>query len=410
MTEDATVTPDGTLTAEAPPAAAPAAPAAPPGGYRLAMRFTGSGSEYFRIWIVNLLLILVTVGLYYPFAKVRRLRYFYGNTQLGGEEFDFHGNPWKMLRGFLLMAALAGAYALASRASAWAALVALVAMAAIWPALVRASMQFRLANTSWRGLRFQFLGTTGDAYRAMWPMLLALLMYLGAFAFIAPRDAEPGGAAPNPVLGVIAAAGALLVMVLTPWFWYSLKRYQHGHYAIGPVRTELRVGARPFYGVFLKSAGLSLLFLVPIFVLGFMAAFAGASAARGKADLGILFLALPVVGVLSYLGMLIVAGSFVQSRLQNLVWSNTRSRELRINSRLTARALAKLTAKNWLLTALTLGLYIPFARVAKARLMVEAVEVTTRHPPQVLTAALRGMGGDAAGDAAGDLLGFDVGL
>src|SRR5437870_11095625 len=104
MNDDATLTPDGTTTTEA--------PAAPPGSYRLAMRFTGSGSEYFRIWIVNLLLILVTLGLYFPFAKVRRLRYFYGNTQLGGEEFDFHGNPWKMLRGFLLMAAFGGAYAL----------------------------------------------------------------------------------------------------------------------------------------------------------------------------------------------------------------------------------------------------------------------------------------------------------
>jgi uncharacterized membrane protein YjgN (DUF898 family) len=312
MNDDTAVTPDGTATVAAPPAAAPAMPAAPPGGYRLAMRFTGSGSEYFRIWIVNLLLILVTIGLYYPFAKVRRLRYFYGNTQLGGEEFDFHGNPWRMLRGFLLMAAFAGAYALGSRASAWAALVALVAMAAIWPALFRASMQFRLANTSWRGLRFQFLGTTADAYRAMWPMLLALLMYLGAFAFIAPHEGDARGAAPNPLLGVIAGAGALLAMALTPWF--SLKRYQHGHYALGPVRTELRVGARPFYGVFLKSAGLSLLFLVPVFVLGFMAAVAMAGAARAKTGVGMAVLALPIVALLSYLGMLIVAGSFVQSR------------------------------------------------------------------------------------------------
>ena len=41
--------------------------------------FTASGSEYFRIWIVNLLLIIVTLGLYLPFAKARRLRYFYAN-------------------------------------------------------------------------------------------------------------------------------------------------------------------------------------------------------------------------------------------------------------------------------------------------------------------------------------------
>jgi uncharacterized membrane protein YjgN (DUF898 family) len=43
---------------------------------QLPIRFTGSGSEYFRIWAVNLLLIVVTLGLYLPFAKARRIRYF----------------------------------------------------------------------------------------------------------------------------------------------------------------------------------------------------------------------------------------------------------------------------------------------------------------------------------------------
>ena len=36
---------------------------------QLPISFTGSGSEYFRIWIVNLLLTFVTLGLYYPWAK-----------------------------------------------------------------------------------------------------------------------------------------------------------------------------------------------------------------------------------------------------------------------------------------------------------------------------------------------------
>src|SRR5262249_15612925 len=63
----------------------------------LSMRFTGSGSEYFRIWIVNLLLTLVTLTLYYPWAKVRRLRYFYGNTVVDGQPLGFHANPKKVL-------------------------------------------------------------------------------------------------------------------------------------------------------------------------------------------------------------------------------------------------------------------------------------------------------------------------
>src|SRR5438445_6227587 len=95
-----------------------AAPAAPPlsasgrATHALPITFSGSGSEYFRIWIVNLLLTLVTLGLYYPWAKVRRLRYFYGNTAVGGDTLDFHGDPKRMLRGFLLVGALVLLYSM----------------------------------------------------------------------------------------------------------------------------------------------------------------------------------------------------------------------------------------------------------------------------------------------------------
>jgi uncharacterized membrane protein YjgN (DUF898 family) len=391
---------DAAGAAATPPAAVPP----PRRVYRMHIEFTGSGSEYFRIWIVNLLLTLVTVGLYYPFAKVRRLRYFYGNTRLGGDEFDFHGNPWKMLRGFLLMALLLGAYALATRASPWAALVALLVMAAIWPALFRASMQFRLANTSWRGLRFHFEGSAADAYRALWPVLVVAVMYLGGIAFITPQEADAADAEPATAAVVITLIGASLAALLTPWFWCRIKRYQHGHYALGPMRTQLRAGAGAFYSVFLKAFGIALLFMLPMFLIGFAAAMAGRKPGAGFA------IALPIVAMLSYLGMLVVAGAFMNARLQNLVWSATGNADLRFVSQVRVRALAGLTARNWLLIALTLGLYFPFARIARAKLLLESVAVRSRHPPEALSAALRGMSGDAAGDASADLLGFDVGL
>jgi len=377
------------------------AAAATPQAHRLALRFGGSGSEYFRIWIVNLLLIVVTIGLYYPFAKVRRLRYFYGNTTLGGDEFDFHGNPWKMLRGFVLMAALGGSYALASRSSPWAALVALLLMAAIWPALFRASMQFRLSNISWRGLRFQFHGSTAGAYRALIPAQIALLLYLGGVAFFndSLRDvAGPPAQRELPMAAWVMFAGMGLLTVLAPWFWWLIKRYQHGHYGLGPLRTQFVGGAGAFYGVLLKAAGLTLLLMVPLIALSVAAALTRS------------VIAATVSAMLCYLAALVLAGSFTTARLQNLVWARTRGRGLRFDSHVRVAALAKLTAKNWLLIALTLGLYLPFARVARAKLLIESVTVSTLHPPAALTAALRGMGGDAAGDASADLLGFDIGL
>ena len=38
-------------------------------------RFTGTGGEYFRIWIVNVMLSVVTFGIYSAWAKARRLQY-----------------------------------------------------------------------------------------------------------------------------------------------------------------------------------------------------------------------------------------------------------------------------------------------------------------------------------------------
>src|SRR5688572_25368406 len=51
-------------------------------------QFTGTGREYFQIWIVNLLLTIVTLGIYSAWAKVRRLQYFYRHTRLAGAGFD----------------------------------------------------------------------------------------------------------------------------------------------------------------------------------------------------------------------------------------------------------------------------------------------------------------------------------
>ena len=42
--------------------------------------FRGDPKEYFRIWIVNLALTILTLGIYSAWAKVRKQRYFYLST------------------------------------------------------------------------------------------------------------------------------------------------------------------------------------------------------------------------------------------------------------------------------------------------------------------------------------------
>jgi uncharacterized membrane protein YjgN (DUF898 family) len=75
-------------------------------------QFTGSAGEYFRIWIVNLLLSIATLGIYSAWAKVRRLRYFYGHTAVDGSTFGYHASPIAILKGRIIAYSVVGTVAI----------------------------------------------------------------------------------------------------------------------------------------------------------------------------------------------------------------------------------------------------------------------------------------------------------
>jgi uncharacterized membrane protein YjgN (DUF898 family) len=387
--------------------AAEAAPGATAARERLLqIRFTGSGSEYFRIWIVNLLLSIVTLSLYRPWAKVRRLRYFYANTLVDGHAFDFHGDPKKMLRGYLLVGLMLIAYSAAGQFSAMAALVALVFLAVLWPALLRASMQFRLANTSWRGLRFRFNGTLGGAYRGMLPLFVpAIAMGLLRFEIVDPQ---------HPTMAYIKHIYAVLglALLVAPLMWWIFKRYQHDNYGLGQWQTRLDLGPGSFYGLSLRVFGVALLSGIIVSVAGgILAAIMGGAGAFGglthnKILLGIAIFAVVLLG---YLLFLLVPIPYAISRAQNMIWGHTRCDEIRFDSNLPFEATVKLTLKNWLLMLLTLGLYYPFASIAFYKLRIESITPRLSGNLDLLQAQGAGIG-DASGDAAGDLFGIDIGL
>ena len=64
--------------------------------------FTGTGGEYFRIWIVNIALTIVTLGIYSAWAKVRTNRWFYGHTLLDNSPFSYLATPMQILKARLI--------------------------------------------------------------------------------------------------------------------------------------------------------------------------------------------------------------------------------------------------------------------------------------------------------------------
>ena len=376
-------------TLPAPMPAPQSAPAAVGVARPLEIRFTGSGSEYFRIWIVNMLLTLVTLGLYLPFAKARRIRYFYANTLVDGQALSFHGDPWKMFRGFLLLVVVMGLYGALSTFSPLLGGVAFVALLLLWPPLWRAGMRFRLTHTSWRGLRFGFAGDVAGAYRVFLPIAVPL-----ALLVVVPEDA-------STAWRVLAGIGALAVNFMVPWTLGLAKRYQHNHYRFAGQQSRTWLEPSQVYGLSFRAGFMG---GVAMLIVGFVAAVL-LPGRRGAGD----WVVLVLLGVLYGLVYVWVSSAFTAG-FQNMVWSKTASEQLSFKSDLDTLALARLTLKNWVLTVLTLSLYRPFAAVATARLRLEAIELQTTADIDAWAGDEAARDASAAGDFAGDFFGVDLGL
>jgi uncharacterized membrane protein YjgN (DUF898 family) len=373
---------------DAVPAANDAAPQA------LRLTFTGSGAEYFRIWVVNLLLSLATLGIYSAWAKVRRLEYFDRNTQLAGAAFDFRGNPRAVLRGRLLAVALLVAYQYAFGFSLAIGLTVIGVLMLALPFLMRGALRFRLSNTYYRGLAFGFCGSVPGAYRAY---LLPIVTFLlpGVVLALSPS---------NPAL----ASVALLPYLAWPLMHAVMKRYQHAHVLYGGEQSRYHLPARRFWGPYLLASLLALLGIVAGAMLAVgIAALTGVPKDSGNAHLLATFIPLLLLATSGYVAY-VMTGPYLQVRIANLAWSNTAFRGIRFESGLKARGFVKLQSVNAVLTLLTLGLYRPFAvvRVYRYRLAHLTLHVDGAFEQLVDTAAPAQAG--AAGDGAADFLGVDL--
>ncbi|RZT41281.1 YjgN family protein [Cupriavidus agavae] len=336
----------------------------------LRFSFTGSGSEFFRIWIVNTLLTVVTLGVYSAWAKVRTLQYFYRSTRLDGATFDYHGKPSAILKGRAIVFGLFIGYQAVAAVSAGLSALLALALALVFPFLLVRSLRFRMANSSYRGLRFAFTGDDKGGYMVflVWPILTGLTL-----------------------------------MLLGPLAHQRLKQYQHDNTRFGtaPFAFEARVGQ--FYQVYLVTAGLSLLCLLGSSVL--VSVFA--SVATGTSG-SVIVLILAAITIGLYAGLLLVAPVF-QALMQNLVWNHTTLAPHRFRSSVGVGRLFGIVLTNLILTALTLGLFYPFARVRTARYRVESMTMLAAGPLDAFVAGEQQQVG-ALGDAAVDWYDIDIAL
>jgi uncharacterized membrane protein YjgN (DUF898 family) len=353
---------------------APTASSYPP----LPLRFTGRGGEYFGIWIVNLLLTILTLGIYSAWAKVRRIKYFYRHTELANSSFDFHGSPIKILLGRVIALAMLLVYNYTVRVrSPWVLLV-LVVLAVALPWLLRNSFRFRLYNTSWRGTRFHFRGSVGGAYRVF------LL---------------------NGFLALIT------LYLLAPFTHQRFKAYQHNNSWFGRARFSFHASAGRFYLVYLLLLAAIVGFGVVIGLAGLGSAFTDLGQTQGHGGhvdpRAFIKSFLVIYGLLLLFGILI--GPLFHALITNLIWSNTRLENHRIECHMSPWVLMWIGVSNFVLVVLTIGIFIPWAWVRLTKYQVECIRLLPTSDLQEFVAAEPERVG-AVGEEAATAFDFDIGL
>jgi len=363
--------------------------------------FTGRAADYFRIWIVNLLLTLVTFGLWSPWAKVRKRRYFYGHTWGADANFEYHGNPVAILRGRLLAAAAFGVYWVLSNLKPDAAPWLLLVLVAGAPWIVARSLAFNAVNSSHRGIRFHFDGTARDVVAAIWPLVLwpVSLVLVGL-------SSDP--TASPAAFGIAFAATYIVLMAAYPYSMARVRRLtvEKSRWGASPFVSALRT--RKVYAIY----GIALvLFVVVVAVLGAMTAgvmwlFRGDRAGPERVFAG----AAMVVAFLIYAGLVVLLMSYTRARIANLVFNTAAIAGVAgFRSTLSARKLARLYAGNLVLILVTGGLLIPWAVIRVARYRVASIAVLPEGPFDDVAATVSRATG-AAGEELGEMFGIDLAL
>lgn len=149
--------------------ARPSAPA--PAATTHTIDYVGPTGTLYLIFIKNILLTLVTLGFYRFWAKTRLRRFLWGNTRVDGEALEYTGTGKELFLGFLkavvILLPTFGALELAQvffdedQLLAFAALsvLKLVLVFGLIYAGTFAASRYRMSRTTWRGIRFQQLGS-----------------------------------------------------------------------------------------------------------------------------------------------------------------------------------------------------------------------------------------------------------
>jgi uncharacterized membrane protein YjgN (DUF898 family) len=366
--------------------------------------FTGKGSEYFSIWIVNLLLSIITLGIYSAWAKVRREQYFHRNTLLDNQAFDYTGDPTNILKGRVVALIILVIGSTLREINVALAVGVIIAYALLYPWVIVRSLKFRARNTLYRNIAFVFTGTTREAVKVFFWIYLAFLPLIFASIYFGPdiaaldaqkKAGEHIDAFPVFMWWFFGCMGLGLLIMLLAWPLYvALKqKFVHGHIGYGSARGGFDASVRDFFTALLKVAGFTVLTFALIGIVIYAA----------------IALSFPWLLLAAY-ALLVIPNAAYKTFIVNTTYRHASIGGQRLHADMEIGSYAPLLLQNLLLMIFTLGFAWPWVQVRVARYRCENLALFAA--PAVFDSIIgeAQKNPSALGEEAAEFLDFDISL
>jgi uncharacterized membrane protein YjgN (DUF898 family) len=253
------------------------------GETRYATKFHGSGTELAVIVLKNVLLSILTLGVYSFWGKVRVRQFLWQSTEFHGNRLVYHGTGKELLLGWLKVIGLFVAFqvtvTLLTRLAPLLGILAAGAggLAVLWVIgyAVYASQRYLYSRTTWRGIRFGMEANAGDFAVAFLGGYVLTVLTLGLYApvwqnrlyRIRMNNSRVGGlqvrftGTDGDAFVMFIKALPLIIMTLglyAPWYLAALKRWRAAHTwiggdGIGAARGELTLTGGEYFMLILMN-------------------------------------------------------------------------------------------------------------------------------------------------------------
>lgn len=330
-------------------------------------RFTGKTGDYFKLWIVNVVLITASLGLYFPWAKIRSKNYFYSNTILASAGFKYDAQPLMILKGWAGVALFCLlAWMLFNLAEKNAFLVSAIGIFLL-PWILLQSLLFRAKHSSYRDIALRMRPNYADTVKLGMLLSVLLLPALIATPFILPI--------PDffTKLAYYFVVEFPVLVIAGPYVLYEYKKFVVTNSYFGETNFGFNATYQQFYKLTITYVLIGILGSSPFMLYNFI--FADAISATSLDVLEIIkALGLIVVAVLTW----IFALAGWHARTSNLIHNAISLGDNGFDANLQAKDMFFLYLINMIAIIISGGLLIPWARIRmkayKARHIEMAVE------------------------------------